>query len=157
MKKVLNILFLITTFVMLPTHSFAVALEGQLGGAILFGFALISEIVITIPLSIFFIFPLASILSKNNKKKTFWYIFILRFLLYIYFDFCVSAWIFIADYIALLIGWFILIPKVINKKEESTFESDNIIKIKKDDKRYEIEDNNITLDEGFENDDEIND
>ena len=135
---------------MIPTYSYAIAIETNLGGSILFCVSLISEIFITIPMSLFFIWPLAYLSNKKDTKKAFWRIFVLRILIYIYFDFCVSAWIFVADYIALLFAWYVLIPKVIKERGENPFDKSNIIKLTKNDGMYEIEDNDATLDEGSE-------
>lgn len=80
--------------------------------------ALLMEAFISIHMSAFVLSPLAEIISYENKKQIFWILFTVRAFILLIFDFFISTYIAIFDFIFVFIGAFIILPisNYINKK-----------------------------------------
>lgn len=94
------------------------------------GFAIGLEAFVSIHMSIFVLKPLSDIFSKNgNSIKLFLILFCIRVAILLYFDFFVTTMIAIADFLAVFIGAFIIVPicSALTKKTINS-ESDQIIK-----------------------------
>lgn len=85
---------------LLPTA--VMAEEGQMDAFT----AIMLEAFITLHMVFFCLLPLSKIISKNNSKKVFWFLFWIRIGVLLFFDFFVTTNIFIADFIFLFVGAF---------------------------------------------------
>ncbi len=114
MKKKSN-LILLAMFVLMPTLVFASS-NDDVG----IGFAIFTELFITIHMIVFFLWPLSNLISKDDSKKTLIRLIILRFVLLLIFDFISPEKTMITDTMLVFVGAFIIIPilsvtkKVIN-------------------------------------------
>lgn len=68
------------------------------------------EAFITIHMSIFVFKPLADMIPNYDSKTIFWTLFIIRALFLLIFDFFVTPWIVIGDFIFVFIGAFVIVP-----------------------------------------------
>ena len=73
-------------------------------------FALIMEAFVSIHMSFGVLKPLADMFSKENSKRTFWILFAIRAGILIFFDFFVTTFIVIVDFIGIFIGIIIIVP-----------------------------------------------
>lgn len=74
------------------------------------GFALAMEAFVSIHMSVFVLKPLAEMFSKESSKKTFWTLFAARAGILIFFDFFVTPFIAIVDFIGVFIGAALIVP-----------------------------------------------
>lgn len=83
-------------------------------------FAIFMEIFVTIHMTVFVLLPLSKIWGGNNSKTLFKILFIGRLCLLLYFDFFVTPAVAIADFLAVFIGAFIIVPvsSIFYKKPE---------------------------------------
>lgn len=72
--------------------------------------ALFIEAFISLHMSGFVLMPLSEMFSKENSKKTFWILFLIRACILLYFDFFVTPYIAMFDFAAVFIGAFIVVP-----------------------------------------------
>lgn len=72
--------------------------------------ALVMEAFVSIHMSIFVLFPLSKIFSKDNYKKVFLTLFIIRAFVLLFFDFFITTEIAFIDFFAVFIGAFIIVP-----------------------------------------------
>ena len=94
------------------------------------GVALFMEAFVTIHMSVFVLIPLSKIFGKENHKKLFYILFILRVVLLLIGDFCVSTSVTaMSDFIGVFIGAFLVVPicasikgVAINKKSNQVIE-----------------------------------
>lgn len=104
-KKILLFIILLLS---IPTLAFAK------GGGDDFTFsplmALGLEAFITIHMSLFVFKPLADAIPNYDSKTIFWTLFIIRALFLLIFDFFVTPWIVIGDFIFVFIGAFVIVP-----------------------------------------------
>ncbi len=68
------------------------------------------EAFVSIHMSIFVLKPLSEIFSKENSKKTFWILFSIRAGILLIFDFFITPYIAMFDFISVFIGTFIIVP-----------------------------------------------
>jgi hypothetical protein len=68
------------------------------------------EAFITIHMSLFVFKPLADMIPNYDSKTIFWTLFIIRALFLLIFDFFVTPWIVIGDFIFVFIGAFVIVP-----------------------------------------------
>ena len=82
--------------------------------------ALMMEAFVSIHFSIFFIYPISKMISKD-VKKTFIILFAIRAGILLFFDFFVTTYISVVDFVVLFFGAFIIVPLValITKKDIS--------------------------------------
>ena len=82
------------------------------------------EAFITIHMSIFVFKPLADMIPNYDSKTIFWTLFIIRALFLLIFDFFVTPWIVIGDFIFVFIGAFVIVPltKSMTKKTNNFYE-----------------------------------
>lgn len=104
--KAKNKILLIISLLLIPTIVFAS------GGSNDFpiGIALGMEAFVSIHMSVFVLEPLANMFSKENSKKTFWTLFVIRACILVFWDFFVTPFIAIFDFIGVFIGAFIIVP-----------------------------------------------
>ncbi|MBE6159945.1 MAG: hypothetical protein E7157_02735 [Lactobacillales bacterium] len=72
--------------------------------------ALAMEVFVSIHMSVFVLKPLADMFSKENSKKTFWILFAIRAGILLFFDFFVTTFIAIIDFIGVFIGAALIVP-----------------------------------------------
>jgi len=72
--------------------------------------ALGMEAFVTIHMSLFVLMPLSNILSTNDSKRVFWILFIIRVVVLVFFDLCVTTSIALVDFLAVFVGAFIVVP-----------------------------------------------
>jgi len=77
-------------------------------------------------MSIFVLLPLSEIISKENSKKTFWVLFVIRAAILLFFDFFITTGIVIVDILALFVGTFIIIPIASAKSGKNIINTDEI-------------------------------
>lgn len=75
-----------------------------------FFFALIMEAFVTIHMTVFVLLPISKMYGGNNSQALFKILFVGRILLLLYFDFCVTTAVALADFVAVFIGAFIIVP-----------------------------------------------
>lgn len=73
-------------------------------------YAIFMELFVTIHMTAFVLTPLSKIFGGSKSKELFNILFIGRILLLIYFDFFVSPIVAVADFLAVFIGAFIVVP-----------------------------------------------
>ncbi|MDE6292102.1 MAG: zinc ribbon domain-containing protein, partial [Bacilli bacterium] len=74
-------------------------------------FAILWEAFASIHMSVFFLSPLANLISdEGNEKKTFWKLFIARACILLIFDFFITPYIFIFDFFLIFAGVIIINP-----------------------------------------------
>lgn len=100
MKKILLMISLLLTPIMV------FASNGDNGIAIVAALAM--EAFVSIHMSIFVFKPLASLISEENSKKTFWILFSVRVAILLFFDFFVTTFIAIFDFVSVFFGAFIV-------------------------------------------------
>lgn len=71
---------------------------------------LVMEAFVSIHMSVFILKPLSDIFSKENSKKTFWTLFVIRAVILLFFDFFITPFIAIVDFFAVFVGGFIIVP-----------------------------------------------
>ena len=76
------------------------------------------EAFISIHMSLFVLMPLSKIISKENSKRTFWILFVIRIAILLFFDLFITKGIAIIDFILVFIGAFIIIPIASIKDKE---------------------------------------
>lgn len=104
------------------------------------------EAFISIHMSMFFLLPLAELISFEKKKEIFWRMFILRVVILLFCDFFISTYIAIFDFIFVFVGAFIIYPialvikKTIDSRNNKVFTSSiaNTISSQKDIKNSEV-------------------
>lgn len=106
MKK-FNVFLLILTFILMPTCVFASSGNSD---DIPLGVAIFMEAFVSIHMSIFVLLPLSKIFSKDNSKRLFIIMFIVRVVVLLFCDFFVTPMIAMADFFAVFIGAFIVVP-----------------------------------------------
>ena len=74
------------------------------------GFALAMEAFVSIHMSVFVLKPLADIFAKENSKKAFWILFLIRAVFLIFCDLFVTPGIAIVDFLSVFIGAAIIVP-----------------------------------------------
>ena len=124
MKKLKKLLFIILCLA--PMIVFA---SGEDTFSI--GEALFMEAFVSIHMSVFVLFPLSKLLAKEgNEKKVFITLFVIRLVILLYFDFFVTTFIAIADFIAVFAGAFVIVPIValITHKKHPLFSNSIVIK-----------------------------
>lgn len=104
--KIKNKILLIISLLIIPTIVFASDSSNDFPLA----FALVMEAFCSIHMSIFVLKPLSEIFSKENSKKTFWTLFAIRACILIFCDLLVTPVIAIADFIAVFVGAFLVVP-----------------------------------------------
>lgn len=124
--KMKNKLLLIISLLLIPTIIFASGGDSEIPIEV----ALIMEAFVSIHMSIFVLKPLSEIFSKENSKKIFWTLFIVRAIILIYCDFFVTTFIAAFDFFGVFIGAFIIVPicSVFNKKTKNTIKEEFIEK-----------------------------
>lgn len=105
MKAKNKILFIIS-LLLIPTIVFA---SGGINDFPV-GIALGMEAFVSIHMSTFVLKPLANMFSKENSKKTFWTLFVIRACILVFCDFFVTPSIAIFDFMGVFIGAFIIVP-----------------------------------------------
>jgi hypothetical protein len=107
-KKVLWMLFLLIPYIV-----FAKQEENVEMGIIIF-----MELFVSIHMSLFVLMPLSKIFSDTDSKRLFWELFTIRAVILLFFDFFITPFIAIADFFAVFIGAFIVVPicAVVKKK-----------------------------------------
>lgn len=100
MKKILLMISLLLTPIMVFASS------GDNGIDIVAALAI--EAFVSIHMSIFVFQPLASLISEENSKKTFWILFSVRVAILLFFDFFVTTFIAIFDFVSVFFGAFIV-------------------------------------------------
>lgn len=102
MKKLrsllLLMLLLVPTLVFAKSSSSSVSIEA----------AIFMELFVSVHMSLFVLKPLSEIISKENSKKTFWILFIVRVCILLYCDFFVSTSVAFFDFVAVFIGAFVV-------------------------------------------------
>ena len=78
-------------------------------GTELFG-ALLMEAFVTIHMSLFVLSPLSKLISKENSKKVFWWMFGIRIAILLFFDFFITPGISIVDFLLVFLGAFTVLP-----------------------------------------------
>lgn len=74
-------------------------------------FAILWEAFASIHMSVFFLSPLANLISEEGEeKKTFWKLFIARACILLIFDFFITPYIFIFDFFLIFAGVIIIVP-----------------------------------------------
>lgn len=105
MRKYKNYLLFVSLFFM-PTIVYASSGDNS--------FSLITALGIeaftSIHMSLFFLLPLAELISFEKKKEIFWRMFILRLVILLFCDFFISTYIAIFDFIFVFVGVFIIYP-----------------------------------------------
>lgn len=76
------------------------------------------EAFISIHMSLFVLMPLSKIISKENSKRTFWILFVIRIAILLFFDLFITKGIAIIDFILVFVGAFIIIPIASIKDKE---------------------------------------
>lgn len=104
--KLKNKILLIISLLLIPIIVFAS--DGSNDFSI--GIALGMEAFVSIHMSVFVLKPLANMFSKEDSKKTFWTLFVIRACILVFFDFFVTPYIAIYDFIGVFIGAFIIVP-----------------------------------------------
>lgn len=99
-------LFLFTTLFFIPTLVFA---NSGNNSSTIVG-AIMMEAFVSIHMSIFVLKPLSMMFSKENNKKLFWQLFIIRTIILLFFDFFITPAIALYDFIAVFIGAFLVVP-----------------------------------------------
>ncbi|MDD5888836.1 MAG: zinc ribbon domain-containing protein [bacterium] len=118
----------IISFLLFPVMVFA----GSDDSFIPLSFAILGEILITMFSSIVVLWPLSEIISKENSKKTFWILFMIRFLVLLFFDLFITTNIVLIDIFSLFVGIFFLLPLSLIVKSKSGVNSNKkTITIKK--------------------------
>ena len=104
--KAKNKILLIISLLLIPTIVFAS------GGSNDFpiGIALVMEAFVSIHMYVFVLKPLANMFSKENSKKTFWTLFVIRACILVFCDFFITPFIAIFDFIGELICAYIIVP-----------------------------------------------
>ena len=74
--------------------------------------ALFVEAFVSIHMSVFVLKPLSKMISKENSKRTFWIMFVIRAIILLFYDFRGDYWIFKVDFFAVFIGAFLIVPLV---------------------------------------------
>ena len=117
MKNKKMALLLILFLILMPTIVFASNGDDDFPIALALGM----EAFISLHMSGFVLMPLSEMFSKENSKKTFWILFLIRACILLYFDFFVTPYIAMVDFAAVFIGAFIVVPicAVITKKKVS--------------------------------------
>ena len=72
--------------------------------------ALFMEAFVSLHMSFFVLKPLSMIFSKDNSKKLFWTLFIIRVIVLLIFDIFITTSIALIDFFAVFIGAFIVVP-----------------------------------------------
>ncbi len=124
MKKLKKLLFIILCLA--PMIVFA---SGE--DTLSIGEALFMEAFVSIHMSVFVLFPLSKLLAKEgNEMKLFITLFVIRLVILLYFDFFVTTFIAIADFLAVFAGAFIIVPIValITHKKNPLFSNSIVIK-----------------------------
>lgn len=75
-----------------------------------FSFALMMEAFVTIHMTVFVLLPISKMYGGNNSQALFKILFVGRILLLLYFDFYVTTAVALADFVAVFIGAFIIVP-----------------------------------------------
>ena len=119
MKKILS-LFLIISLFLIPTFSYAYDYyeddeyyyedDYYEGEEMPMSAVLFMEAFVTMHMSAFVLMPMAYLVEKENPQKMFWFFFIARIVLLLYFDFYVSKMVCIVDFFAVFVGAFIIVP-----------------------------------------------
>lgn len=104
--KTKNKILLIISLLLIPTIVFASGGNNDFP----IGIALVIEAFVSIHMSVFVLKPLANMFSKENSKKTFWTLFVIRACILVFCDFFVTPFIAIFDFIGVFIGAFIIVP-----------------------------------------------
>ena len=74
-------------------------------------YAIFMELFVTIHMTAFVLYPMAKMLAKEgNEKRLAIIFFIIRAAILLYFDFFVTTFIAIADFIGVFVGGFIIVP-----------------------------------------------
>lgn len=135
MKKYIPFLFLPLFFI----PSFVLASSGS-SSSIPVSFAIGLEAFISIHMSVFVLKPISKIISQSESKKIFWILFGIRAAILIIFDFFITTYIVIFDFLAVFVGAFIIVPILIAKKNSGRIKMyknnqeemvDNVLKCKK--------------------------
>ncbi len=104
MKKFKKILFIILCLT--PMIVFA---SGE--DTLSIGEALFMEAFVSIHMSLFVLYPMAKMLAKDgNTKKLFIIFFVIRAAILLYFDFFVTPFIAVADFMGVFVGGFLIVP-----------------------------------------------
>lgn len=114
-KKIISYLLLIIVFVgclFLMDGDLDVALTStsSLDDEISIGMVILCEAFVSIHMSVFVLFPLASIINKNKVMKWFVTLFCIRLVILIIGDIMFPSVMMIVDFMAVFIGAFILVP-----------------------------------------------
>lgn len=122
MKKYIPFLFLPLFFI----PSFVFASSGN-SFSIPVAFAIGIEVVISIHVSVFVLSPLSKIISDSNSKKVFWILFLIRAAILLIFDFYITTYIVIFDFVIVFIGGFIFVPLLSLIKSGRKLEVDKLV------------------------------
>ena len=141
MRKYKNYLLFVSLFFM-PTIVYASSGDNSFSLITALGI----EAFISIHMSMFFLLPLAELISFEKKKEIFWRMFILRVVILLFCDFFISTYIAIFDFIFVFVGAFIIYPialaikKAIDSRSNKVFTSSiaNTISSQKDIKNNEV-------------------
>lgn len=124
MKKFKKILFIILCLT--PMIVFA---SGE--DTLSIGEALFMEAFVSIHMSLFVLYPMAKMLAKDgNTKKLFIILFVIRAAILLYFDFFVTPFIALADFMGVFVGGFLIVPIMgkITKKNNPILNGDIVVK-----------------------------
>ena len=104
MKKIK--MFLMCTLLMIPT----MVLASSGNNIFSIGSALGVEAFVSIHMSVMVLIPLSRLISQDNSKKVFWILFISRAAILLFFDFFITTYIVIVDFLAVFIGALLILP-----------------------------------------------
>lgn len=120
MKKLRSLLLLMLLLV--PTLVFAKSSSSSSS----IETAIFMELFVSVPMYLFVLKPLAEIISKENSKKIFWILFMVRVCILLYCDFFVSASVAVFDFVAAFIGFFV-VSILSSIKSINDFANNNIL------------------------------
>ena len=131
MKKKVSFFMIFLLLVLIP--SFAFASTGNSESDFSIGTAIGIEVFVSIHMSVFVLIPLAKMMSEENWKNVFIVMFVIRAVVLLFFDFFVTPFIFMVDFIAIFIGAFIVVPilTVITEKLIKSKRKQNVKNIEK--------------------------